>query len=242
MCAAQHLHIVMNFIENKFFLIALTFVVYLASQLLQKRTGISFLNPILLTIIVLICILLGCGVDYESYAEGGQYIEFWLKPAVVALGVPLYRQLESIRKQLLPILAAELAGCVIGTVSVVVVAKLLGATSDVVISLAPKSVTTPIAMEIASTLGGIPALTAAVVVCTGIFGGIAGFKMMKLSHVKSPIAQGLSMGTAAHAVETSVAMESGYRYGAFSSLGLTLNGLFTALLTPFILSALGYTL
>ncbi|MDE5689899.1 MAG: LrgB family protein, partial [Duncaniella sp.] len=106
----------MNFIENKFFLIALTFVVYLASQLLQKRTGISFLNPILLTIIVLICILLGFGVDYESYADGGQYIEFWLKPAVVALGVPLYRQLESIRKQLLPILAAELAGCVIGTV------------------------------------------------------------------------------------------------------------------------------
>ena len=144
MCAAQHLHIVMNFIENKFFLIALTFVVYLASQLLQKRTGISFLNPILLTIIVLICILLGCGVDYESYAEGGQYIEFRLKPAVVALGVPLYRQLESIRKQLLPILAAELAGCVIGTVSVVVVAKLPGATSDVVISLAPKSVTTPL--------------------------------------------------------------------------------------------------
>lgn len=230
----------MSYLENKYFLIALTFVVYVAAQILQRRTGISFLNPILITIAVLICILMSAGVDYDTYAEGGEYIDFWLKPAVVALGVPLYRQLEAIKKQLLPILLAELAGCVVGVVSVVVVAQLLGASKEVILSLAPKSVTTPIAMEIAQTVGGIPALTAAVVVCTGIFGGMAGFKIMKYSRVKSPIAQGLSMGTAAHAVGTSAAMDVGYRYGAFSSLGLTLNGLFTALLTPLILSLLGY--
>lgn len=230
----------MSYLENKYFLIALTFVVYVAAQILQRRTGISFLNPILITIAVLICILMSAGVDYDTYAEGGEYIDFWLKPAVVALGVPLYRQLEAIKKQLLPILLADLAGCVVGVVSVVVVAQLLGASKEVILSLAPKSVTTPIAMEIAQTVGGIPALTAAVVVCTGIFGGMAGFKMMKYSRVKSPIAQGLSMGTAAHAVGTSAAMDVGYRYGAFSSLGLTLNGLFTALLTPLILSLLGY--
>lgn len=230
----------MSYLENKYFLIALTFVVYVAAQILQRRTGISFLNPILITIAVLICILMSAGVDYDTYAEGGGYIDFWLKPAVVALGVPLYRQLEAIKKQLLPILLAELAGCIVGVVSVVVVAQLLGASKEVILSLAPKSVTTPIAMEIAQTVGGIPALTAAVVVCTGIFGGMAGFKMMKYSRVKSPIAQGLSMGTAAHAVGTSAAMDVGYRYGAFSSLGLTLNGLFTALLTPLILSLLGY--
>ncbi len=230
----------MSYLENKYFLIALTFVVYVAAQILQRRTGISFLNPILITIAVLICILMSAGVDYDTYAEGGEYIDFWLKPAVVALGVPLYRQLEAIKKQLLPILLAELAGCVDGVVSVDVVAQLLGASKEVILSLAPKSVTTPIAMEIAQTVGGIPALTAAVVVCTGIFGGMAGFKMMKYSRVKSPIAQGLSMGTAAHAVGTSAAMDVGYRYGAFSSLGLTLNGLFTALLTPLILSLLGY--
>ena len=210
------------------------------AQILQKRTGISFLNPILITIAVLICIMMSAGVDYETYAEGGEYIDFWLKPAVVALGVPLYRQLEAIKKQLLPILLAEFAGCIVGVISVVVVAQLLGASKEVILSLAPKSVTTPIAMEIAQTAGGIPALTAAVVVCTGIFGGMAGFKMMKYSRVKSPIAQGLSMGTAAHAVGTSAAMDVGYRYGAFSSLGLTLNGLFTALLTPLILSMLGF--
>lgn len=230
----------MSYLENKYFLIALTFVVYVAAQILQRRTGISFLNPILITIAVLICILMSAGVDYDTYADGGEYIDFWLKPAVVALGVPLYRQLEAIKKQLLPILLAELAGCIVGVVSVVVVAQLLGASKEVILSLAPKSVTTPIAMEIAQTVGGIPALTAAVVVCTGIFGGMAGFKMMKYSRVKSPIAQGLSMGTAAHAVGTSAAMDVGYRYGAFSSLGLTLNGLFTALLTPLILSLLGY--
>lgn len=231
----------MEFLNNKYFLIALTFIVFLASRQLQRRAGgIALLNPILISIILLIIILTAGGVDYTSYSEGGQFIEFWLKPAVVALGVPLYRQLENIRRQMIPLLLAELAGCIVGIVSVVVVAQLLGATREVIVSLAPKAVTTPIAMEIASTVGGIPSLTAAVVVCTGIFGGMAGFKMVKMSRIKSPIASGLSIGTASHAVGTASAMERGERYGAFSSLGLTLNGLLTALFAPIILSMLGY--
>ena len=200
------------------------------------------LNPILLSTVAIIVFLLVCDIDYDTYSKGGEFIDFWLKPAVVALGVPLYRQLESIKKQFMPILLAEVAGCIVGIASVVIVAQILGASREVVMSLASKSVTTPIAIEVTQAIGGIPALTAAVVVCTGIFGGMTGFRVMKLSRVKSPIAQGLSMGTAAHAVGTSVAMETGYRYGAFSSLGLTINGLFTALLTPFILELLGYTL
>ncbi len=230
----------MDFLTNKFFLIALTFAVYLGGRVLQRRTGVALLNPILTSIIVLIVILSVGGVDYEIYAEGGEYIDFWLKPAVVALGVPLYRQLEAIKKQMLPLLVAELAGCVVGVVSVVAVAELLGASREVVMSLAPKAVTTPIAMEISGAVGGIPALTAAVVVCTGIFGGMAGFRIVKMSRIKSPIATGLSIGTAAHAVGTSAAMEKGERYGAFSSLGLTLNGLLTAMLAPLILAMLGY--
>lgn len=232
----------MAYIENKFFLLALTFVIYVGAQLLQRRTGISLLNPILISVALLICFLSGFGIDYETYADGGAYIDFWLKPAVVALGVPLYRQLESIKRQLMPLLCAEFAGCVAGIVSVVLLAQLFGATEDVALSLASKSVTTPIAMEVTAAVGGIPALTAAVVVCTGIFGGMAGFSIMRYSRVKSPIAQGLSMGTAAHAVGTSAAMDVGYRYGAFSSLGLTVNGLFTAVLTPFILHFLGFEL
>lgn len=231
----------MDFFANKMFLIALTFVVFVLARQLQAKTGVRLLNPILVSITVLIVILLLARVDYSTYRAGGDYIDFWLKPAVVALGVPLYKQLATIRKQMLPLLVAEMAGCVAGIVSVVLVARLFGSSQAVLMSLVPKAVTTPIAMEISSAVGGIPSLTAAVVVCTGIFGGMAGFKMVSLSRIKSPIAGGLSIGTASHAVGTAAAIErGGMRYGAFSSLGLTLNGLFTALLTPFILSLMGY--
>lgn len=144
------------------------------------------------------------------------------------------------RKQLLPIVLSALGGCVSGVISVVFVADLLGASHEVVMSLASKSVTTPIAMEVAGALGGIPSLTAAVVVSVGIFGGMTGFGVMRMSHVNSPMAQGLSLGTAAHAVGTSRAITVSDRYGAFAALGLTLNGVFTAILTPSILHLLGY--
>ena len=230
----------MEFLTNKFFLIALTFVVFVGARTLQNRTGLKLLNPILLAMIVLIVFLCAFDIDYDTYQEGGQYIDIWLKPAVVALGVPLYRQLRAIRKQILPLLIAELAGCVIGLVSVVLVAKFMGASHEIIMSLAPKAVTTPIAMEISNSIGGIPSLTAAVVVCTGIFGGMAGFKIVKLGHISSPMAGGLSVGTASHAIGTSAAMERSERIGAYSSLGLTLNGLLTALLSPIILPLLGY--
>ena len=165
----------MDFLQNKFLLIALTFGFYLGAQLLQRRTGIKLLNPILIAIAVMIVFLLICDIDYDTYKKGGEYIDFWLKPAVVALGVPLYKQLSSIKRQLLPLLLSELAGCVVGIVSVVLLAELFGATREVVISLAPKAVTTPIAMEISNAMGGIAPLTAAVVVATGIFGGMTGF-------------------------------------------------------------------
>ena len=229
----------MEFLENKYLLLALTFGAFALFKELQRRTGWVLLNPILLTIALLILFLKLTGISYETYQEGGQLIEFWLKPAVVALGVPLYLQLEMVKKQLLPILLSQLVGCLVGIVSVVLVAKLLGATPDVICSLAPKSVTTPIAMEVSNTTGGIPSLTAAVVVLVGLFGAVFGFKILTLGKVKSPIAQGLSMGTASHAIGTSAAMEISRKYGAYASLGLTLNGILTALLTPAILRLLG---
>ena len=226
----------MSFLENDFFLLAVTFGIFFFAKLLQKKTGLVLLNPILLTIAVLIIFLKMTHISYETYNKGGHLIEFWLRPAVVALGVPLYLQLEMIKKQLLPILLSQLAGCIVGVISVVLIAKLMGASQEVILSLAPKSVTTPIAMEVTKAIGGIPSLTAAVVVAVG---AICGFKTMKIMHVGSPIAQGLSMGTAAHAVGTSTAMDISSKYGAYASLGLTLNGIFTALLTPTILRLLG---
>ena len=229
----------MEFFENKFFLLAITFGFFFFSKLLQKKTGWVVLNPILLAIALLICFLKFTGVSYETYNEAGSLVEFWLKPAVVALGVPLYLQLRMIKKQLMRILVSQLVGCIVGLVSVTIIAKLMGASPAVIMSLAPKSVTTPIAMEVSKAAGGIPSLTAAVVVVVGLFGAICGFKILQVGHVGSPIAQGLSMGTASHAVGTSRAMEVSGKYGAYASLGLTLNGILTALLTPTILHLLG---
>ncbi len=229
----------MEYLENKFFLLAVTFGVFFAAKVIQRKTGWVILNPILFTITVLIIFLQCTGISYDKYNEGGHLIEFWLKPAVVALGVPLYMQLEMIKKQLIPIIVSQLAGCLVGLVAVVLIAKLLGATPEIICSLAPKSVTTPIAMEVSKTTGGIPALTAAVVVVVGLFGAVCGFKVLQVGRVGSPIAQGLSMGTATHAVGTSAAMEISSKYGAYASLGLTLNGILTAIFTPVILRVLG---
>ena len=120
----------MNFLENEFFLLAVTFGIFFLAKLLQKKTGIMLLNPILLTIAILIVFLKMTHISYETYNEGGHLIEFWLKPAVVALGVPLYLQLETIKKQLLPIMLSQLAGCIVGVISVVLIAKLMGFRRD----------------------------------------------------------------------------------------------------------------
>ena len=229
----------MEFLENKYLLLTLTFGAFALFKALQKRTGWVLLNPILLTMFTVILFLKLTGISYETYQEGGKLIEFWLKPAIVALGVPLYLQLEMIKKQWLPILLSQLVGCLVGLVSVILIAKGLGASPEVICSLAPKSVTTPIAMEVSEATGGIPSLSAAVVILVGLFGAVLGFKVMDFGHIKSPIAQGLSMGTASHAIGTSAAMEVGKKYGAYASLGLTLNGIFTALLTPTVLRLLG---
>ena len=221
-------------------LLATTFGTFYLARQLQKRTGWVVLNPILLTIAVLIILLKATGVTYETYEEGGRYIDFWLKPAIVALGVPLYQHLKQIRRQMLPILMSQLVGCLLGLLSVIAIAAAMGASRDVVVSLAPKSVTTPIAMEVCKTAGGIPSLTAAIVVCVGLFGAVFGFKILEVWHIHNPFSQGISMGTASHAVGTSRAMEKGETYGAYSSLGLILNGVLTAILTPFLLRLLGF--
>ena len=229
----------MEFLRNEYLLLALTFGVFAMFKGLQKKTGWVLLNPILFTIAALILFLKLSGISYETYNEAGDLIAFWLKPAVVALGVPLYLQLEMIKKQWMPILLSQLVGCLVGVVSVVLIAKGLGATPDVICSLAPKSVTTPIAMEVSNATGGIPSLTAAMVVMVGLFGAVFGFRMLDMGRVKSPIAQGLSMGTASHAIGTSAAMDVSRKYGVYASLGLTLNGILTSILAPMVLRLMG---
>ena len=183
-------------LTNQYFLLALTFGIYQGCKMLQRKTGSILLNPILFAIGLIILFLTACHIPYDTYHESAKLIDFWLKPAVVALGVPLYLQLSQIKKEIVPILASQMMGCMVGIVSVVVTARLLGASEAVVASLASKSVTTPIAMEVSQALGGIPSLTAAIVVITGLIGGVAGFKIMSVGHIHNPAAKGLSIGAA----------------------------------------------
>ncbi len=229
----------MEYLESSIFLIAITFIVYWGAKKLQSFTGLVLLNPVLITIAFLIVFLKLTGISYETYYEGGRMIEFWLKPAIVALGVPLYSQLKAIRRQLLPIVLSQFAGCLAGIVSVVLIAKGLGASREVIISLAPKSVTTPIAIEIVSKLDGIPSLTAAIVVCVGLVGAVLGMKVLSYGHINSPIAQSISMGTAAHVIGTTRVSEFGDKYGAYATVGLIINGVLTSILTGPILRLIG---
>ena len=228
-----------EYLSNDYFLLTLTFGVYFLAKLVRKLLRLPLFNPILVSIAFLIIFLRVADVDYEEYRVSGAKIDFWLKPAVVALGVPLYKQLSSIRQEILPILLSQLAGCVVGVVSVVGIARLMGASTDVVLSLAAKSVTTPIAMEVTESVGGIPALTATIVVFVGIFGAITGFRILRYGHIGMPSSQGISLGTASHAVGTSAAMERSMEHGAYASLGLSVNGIFTAILAPYVLHWMG---
>lgn len=225
--------------QNELVIVTFTIIIYWLAQKLQARTGFILLNPILITILIIIAFLMIFNIDYQTYHNGSKFIDFLLKPAVVALGVPLYKQLKVIKKQALNIVISQLAGCITGIVSVVLIAKLMGASKEIIFSLAPKSVTTPIAIEISRSIGGIAPLTASVVIVVGIFGAVFGYSILKLTGVRNPMAQSLSMGNAAHAIGTSKSMEISPVFGAMSSIGLIVNGIFTAILAPWVLKLMG---
>ena len=224
-----------QFLESEVFVLCFTFIIFFLAQKLQEKLKWILLNPIMVSVAIIILFLTVFNIDYSAYHQGTRMIEFFLKPAVVAMGVPLYLQLERIKKQAMIIVVSQLAGCITGIVSVVLIAKLLGASKEIVLSVAPKSVTVPIAMEVSKMIGGIPALTAAVVLVVGIFGAIFGYTILKLARVANPISQSLAMGTASHGIGTSRSMAISSTYGVYSSLGLILNGIFTSVLTPYIL-------
>ena len=227
-----------QFLESEFFVLSFTLIVYFLAQKLQSKLGLILLNPILVSSAIIILFLLVFNIDFQVYHQNVRIIEFLLKPAVVAMGVPLYQQLERIKKQTVIILVCQLAGCISGILSVVIIAKLMGASKEIILSIAPKSVTVPIAMEVSRIAGGTPALTAAVVFIVGIFGAIFGYSILKIARVTNPISQSLAMGTAAHGIGTSRSMTISTNYGVYSSLGLILNGIFTSVLTPYILKLL----
>jgi predicted murein hydrolase (TIGR00659 family) len=214
--------------------VALTLAVFAGARALYRRLHFFLLNPVLVSVSFLIGVLSLSRVPYPAYMEGGQIVQFFLAPAVVALGLPLYRQLRRLSRLALPILASTAAGSILGILSAVLPAALLGAPPEIIRSVAPKSVTTPIAMGVAEILGGLPSLTAAVVIATGILGAVLGPPFLKAIGVRSPTAFGLAMGCASHGIGTARALEEGEPAGAASGLAIGLNGALTALLAPWL--------
>lgn len=220
------------------FAIVVTLLAYEGARRLYARVPHPLLNPLLLAITALIVLLRALGISFGDYDRGGWLISFWLGPAVVALGVPLYLQMEEIARRGRAMLVSILAGSVTGIVSATAAALLLGASRQVVLSVAPRSVTTPIAMGVARKLGGLPPLTAVLVISTGVLGAVAGPTILRLARVRSRTAWGLAMGGAAHGIGTARAVEEGDVEGATSGLAIGLMGLATAILAPFVVPLL----
>lgn len=220
-------------ISGEVFLLLLVMGTFLLGVYLYKRTKVALLQPLLVSMIVIIPFLKITGIEYSVFYEKTRLLNFMLGPAVVSLGYVLYEQIEYIRGNVISILTSVFSGSLVGIMSVVVIAKLLGADKMLTASLAPKSVTTPIAMNLAEQSGGIPALAAVFVVICGIFGGLAGPLVLRRIGVKSKIARGLALGSASHALGTVKAMEMGALEGAISGLAIGIMGIMTALLIPF---------
>jgi predicted murein hydrolase (TIGR00659 family) len=225
--------------ESPWFGILLTLGAWSLGRLLRRAANTPLADPVLVAVTLLALTLWAADIPYESYARGGDVIGFLLGPAVVALAVPLWRQLRLLRDNLTAILVSVSAGCVAGVVSAVGLGWLLGASRASLLSLAPKSVTTPIALEIAERIGGTPPLTIALVVATGILGGMLGPDIVRRLGIHSPFASGLAVGTAAHGIGTARALQEGELQGTMSSIGMTLNGALTALLLPLLAHLLG---
>ncbi|NNG05299.1 MAG: LrgB family protein [Inquilinus sp.] len=213
--------------------LTLTLLAYQAGYWLYRRVGMNPLaNPVVFAVIVLVAALVVTDTPYEVYFEGAQFVHFLLGPATVALAVPLYNQLRQVRRSIGALLAAIVAGSLTASASAVGIAWALGATERTVISLAPKSVTTPIAMGISEQLGGLPSLTAVLVILTGVIGAMIGPPLLDLLRVRDWRARGLAIGVAAHGIGTARAMQVNEVAGAFSGLAMGLNALATAILLP----------
>ncbi|MGE4279789.1 MAG: LrgB family protein [Magnetospirillum sp.] len=221
--------------DNPLTWLVLTLVVYQLAHGLWRRFHMNpLLNPVLLSIAGLSAILILGGIDYSRYFAGAHLVHFLLGPATVALAIPLYRQLGRIMRSAGALAAGLLAGSVAAIGASLAIGWLLGASRPTIMSLAPKSVTSPIAMGIAEQIGGIPSLTAVLVILTGIVGAVGGAWLLDLLRVKDERARGVAMGTASHGIGTARALQMGEVTGAFSGLAMGLNGVATALLTPII--------
>ena len=213
--------------------LTLTLAAYQAGTTIYERSGRNpLLNPVLLAVLALVAILLVSGTDYRTYFDGAQFVHFLLGPATVALAIPLYRQFETVRRSAVALLTSIVAGSLTGAGSAVGIAYLFGGSPTTLFSIAPKSVTAPVAMGIAEQLGGLPSMTAVLVMLTGITGAMIGPYLLDVIRVRDWSARGLALGTASHGIGTARALQVNEVAGAFSGLAMGLNALATAILLP----------
>ncbi len=229
----SHILSLEDLFSSEVFLLTLVLGTFLLGVYIYKKTKISLLQPLVISIILVISFLKITGVPYETFYQQTRILNFMLGPSVVSLGYVLYEQMEHIKGNVVSIFTSIFVGSIISIVSVVLIAKAFGADKILIASLEPKSVTTPIAMSIVEKTGGIPALATAFVVICGIFGGIVGPIILRKLGIKSRVAQGLAMGASSHALGTVRALQMGAVEGAISGLAIGIMGIMTALIIPF---------
>jgi predicted murein hydrolase (TIGR00659 family) len=230
-------------VESPLLGLTLTLGAYQGARLLWRRTGHhSLTNPVLVSIVAIAAVLLGLGIDYRDYLRGAQYVSFLLGPATVALALPLYRQARHIRRAWLPIGVCLVSGAVSAVVVAITVTRAFGGSSTLALSMAPKSATTPIAIALSESSGGLPELTAALTVLTGVLGAVAGPRVLSMLGVHDHRVRGFAIGMASHGIGTSRAFQESPLTGAFAGLAMALNALATAIAVPVVVVALGAVL
>ncbi|GAA0843152.1 LrgB family protein [Marinobacter szutsaonensis] len=219
--------------------LTITLVAYgLAYRLYLRTNSNPLANPVVTSVAMLIGLLLLTGTSYNDYFEGGQFVHFLLGPATVALAVPLYQQFSRLRQLWMPVTISLLCGVVIAAGSSIWLARIFSGSFEIQMSLAPKSATAPVAMGISEKIGGLPSLTAVLVVITGITGAVLGTKLFEWIRVKDDTAKGIAMGVAAHGIGTARAFQVSNQMGAFSGLAMALSAFATALLVPWLVDLL----
>lgn len=217
--------------QSVFFGVVISLLGYEIGVFVKKKTGLAIANPLLIGVLTVVAILLAFDIDFEAYENGAKYISFFLTPATVSLAVPLYRQLGLLKKYPRAIFGGITAGVLMAMGSIFILSIAFGLNHEQYVTLLPKSITTAIGMGVAEKMGGIAAVTVVAISITGILGNILAETICKIFKIEEPIARGLAIGTSAHALGTSKAMELGEIEGAMSSLSIVVAGILTVITT-----------
>ena len=223
-----------NFLSNSiFFGVLLCLLSYQAGVFLRQKTKIAAFNPLLISIIIVIFVLVMFNIKFEDFYKGSKYISFLLTPATVALAIPLYSKLALLKSNFKAIMSGLIAGVLTSLVSIFVMSLLFGLSHENYVSMLPKSITTAIGIGVSEELGGVSTITTAVIIVTGVFGNVSADIVYKVFNIKNPIAKGIGLGSSAHAIGTSKALEMGETEGAMSSLSIAVAGIITVIFASF---------